>query len=176
MWKKYINIIIFSWPPLSSLSLSMPPYKLHQNTSALLSNNTPRCFFHSDPFVFVFCFLFYLWPHSLCDLVVWKMGVFHAAWVREVENSTALAHDLATARCLITAINRVRKIESERKRGEFVCVYVCVSVYSWGIVGQTKQNRQSRRALKHTPLHSCAHLKNMWDEYQRERWLLLERR
>lgn len=40
---------------------------------------------------------------------------FYPAWVGEVENSTALSYNLATARCLIT----------ERERQERVCVSTC---------------------------------------------------
>lgn len=53
-------------------------------------------------------FLAYLRPHSLCDLLVQKTGVFRPAWTAQVENRPALSYDLAAASCLITAINRGR--------------------------------------------------------------------
>ena len=70
---------------------------------------------------FCVCLLFPPLTYDLIhsDLVVQKNWVFHPTWAVEVDNSTALC-DLATARCLITAINR----EAERDRSR-ECVSTC---------------------------------------------------
>lgn len=101
--------------------------------------------FHGDAFPFAFCFPFYLWPHSFCNLVMQKME--YSTWhgLEKWKIAWPSTTWLQPAVWLQQSIERDR----ERERGEKVCEAVCAHRGLW-----VRQSRtDNHRGLSNT-LHS----------------------